>query len=84
MSRIEVSEKRSRDYVAISVWQIIEDEGGIRREDFNDDSRFIEDMELDYIYEQNHFIKQKFNRQTVSFRICRNDCFTDNISQSSS
>jgi hypothetical protein len=47
MSRIEVSEKRSRDYVAISVWQIIEDEGGIRREDFNDDSRFIEDMELD-------------------------------------
>jgi acyl carrier protein len=46
MSRPEVSEKWSRDYVVISVWQIIEDQGGISREDFNDDSRFIEDMNL--------------------------------------
>jgi hypothetical protein len=46
MSRPEVSEKWSRDYVVISVWQIIEDQGDISREDFNDDSRFIEDMNL--------------------------------------
>ena len=47
MNQPEVNGKWSRDYVQIAVWQIIEDEGGIRREDFNDDSRFIEDMGLD-------------------------------------
>ena len=47
MSRREVSGKWSRDYVAITVWQIIEDEGGFDVEDFNEDSRFIEDMGMD-------------------------------------
>ena len=47
MSRSEINEKWSRDYVAISVWLIIEDEAGINREDFDEDSRFIEDMGLD-------------------------------------
>jgi len=47
ISRPEVNKKWSRDYVAISVWLIIEDEGGINREDFNEDSRFIEDMGMD-------------------------------------
>ena len=31
----------------MTVWQIIEYETSIKREDFNDDSRFIEDMGLD-------------------------------------
>ena len=44
MSRSEVNEKWSRDYVKTSVWIIIENEGGINREDFNEDSRFVEDM----------------------------------------
>lgn len=44
LSRPEVSEKWSRDYVHLSVWMIIEDELGIDRNNFNDDSRFIEDM----------------------------------------
>jgi len=44
MSLPKVNEKWSRDYVSLSVWMIIEDEGGIERKDFNDDSRFIEDM----------------------------------------
>jgi hypothetical protein len=44
MSRSEVNKKWSRDYVVISVWIIIENEGGINREDFNEDSRFIENM----------------------------------------
>ena len=43
----EVNEKWSRDYVSTTVWQIIEYETGIRRGDFNDDSRFIQDMNLD-------------------------------------
>ncbi len=47
MSRSEISEKWSRDYVQTTVWQIIEDEGGIQRKDFNDDSRFVQDMGLD-------------------------------------
>ena len=47
MSRPEVSEKWSRDYVNLSVWMIIEDELGINKENFNDDSRFIEDMGAD-------------------------------------
>ena len=47
MSLPKVSEKWSRSYVEISVWQIVEDEGGIERKDFDDDSRFIEDMGMD-------------------------------------
>ena len=44
MNRQEINAKWSRDYVSITVWQIIEDEGGVSRKDFYDDSRFIEDM----------------------------------------
>jgi acyl carrier protein len=44
MGRPEVSPKWSRDYVALSVWRMVEDELGIDRDDFNEDSRFIEDM----------------------------------------
>ena len=47
MSRREVSGKWSRDYVTISVWLIIEDEAGIERKDYNENSRFIEDMGMD-------------------------------------
>ena len=47
MKRPEVSEKWSRDYVHISVWMILEDELGIDRNDFHDDSRFVEDMGAD-------------------------------------
>ncbi len=47
MGRPEVGEKWSRDYVHLSVWMIIEDELTINKEDFNDDSRFIEDMGAD-------------------------------------
>lgn len=46
MSRSEISEKWSRDYVTISVLLIIEDEVGINRENFDEDSRFIEDIGL--------------------------------------
>lgn len=44
MSQPEVSKNHSRDYVAVSVWLILEDEAGIDRKDYNEDSRFIEDM----------------------------------------
>lgn len=47
MSRPEVNEKWSRDFVANSVWLIIEDEGAIDRKNYNEDSRFIEDMGFD-------------------------------------
>ncbi len=47
MSRSEVNEKWSRDYIQTRVWQIIEEECGIQRKDFNDDSRFVQDMGLD-------------------------------------
>lgn len=47
MTQPEINEKWSRDYVATSVWIIIEDEAGIIREEHNDDSRFIEDMGMD-------------------------------------
>ena len=47
MRHPEVAEKWSRDYVADSVWQILEDECEIRREDFNEDSHFIKDMGID-------------------------------------
>lgn len=42
-----VSQKWSRDYVAITTWLIIEDELSIDRNNFNEDSRFIEDMGAD-------------------------------------
>ncbi len=47
MNRPEISEKWSRDYVSMTIWQIIKDETGVSQKDFNDDSRFIEDMGLD-------------------------------------
>jgi acyl carrier protein len=47
MERPEVSPKWSRDYVALSVWTMVEDELGVDRNDFNEDSRFIEDMGVD-------------------------------------
>jgi acyl carrier protein len=47
MSLPTVNEKWSRDYVALSLWLILEDEAAINREDFNEDSRFIEDMGMD-------------------------------------
>lgn len=42
-----VSKQWSRGYVEVTVWLAIEDELGIKKEDFNDDSRFIEDMGAD-------------------------------------
>lgn len=47
MTLPKVYEKRSRDFVSNAVWKIVEEEGGIKRENFNDDSRFIEDMGID-------------------------------------
>lgn len=47
MRRRKVGEKRSRDDVAATVWQIIEYESGISAKDFNEDSRFVEDMGID-------------------------------------
>jgi len=43
----KINEKCSRNYVAIIVWLILEDETGIDRKDYNEDSRFIEDMGMD-------------------------------------
>ena len=47
MARSELAGLRSRGSVAEQVWQIVEDELGIDRNDFNEDSRFIEDMGVD-------------------------------------
>ena len=47
MRRPEVSQKWSRDYVLLSVWMILENEAAIDREDWNEDSRLVEDMGLD-------------------------------------
>jgi acyl carrier protein len=47
MARPELADKRSRDAVAESVWQILEEELGIKRAKFTEDSRFIEDMGMD-------------------------------------
>ena len=47
MMRSEVSPRWSRDYVALSVWMMVEEELGIDRNDFDEDSRFIEDMGVD-------------------------------------
>jgi len=43
MARPELA-KRSRDAVAESVWQIVEQEIGIDRKHFTEQSRFIQDM----------------------------------------
>lgn len=43
----KISEQSSRNYVAIIVWLILEDEAAINRKDYNEDSRFIEDMGMD-------------------------------------
>ncbi len=43
----KINKKCSRNYVAIIVWLILEDEAGIDRKDYNEDSRFIEDMGMD-------------------------------------
>ena len=47
MLQPNVSSQWSRDYVTISVWLLIEDELGIERYKFTEDSRFIEDMGAD-------------------------------------
>ncbi|MEZ5427699.1 MAG: phosphopantetheine-binding protein [Pyrinomonadaceae bacterium] len=41
------AENRPREYIADKVWAIIEDETANRRSDYNEDSRFIEDMGMD-------------------------------------
>lgn len=38
---------RPREYIADKIWMIIEDEAGIERKDYNENSRFIEDMGMD-------------------------------------
>jgi len=47
MEQPEVKGKWSIDYVTLTLWMILEDELGIDRKDFHDDSRFIEDMGAD-------------------------------------
>ncbi len=44
MARPELAHGRSRDAVAESVWQAVEDEIGIKRTNFSEESRFIQDM----------------------------------------
>jgi len=46
-SHPKVSGQWSKGYVEVTVWLAIEDELCIKKEDFNDDSRFIEDMGAD-------------------------------------
>lgn len=36
-----------RDLIASEVWEMIEDEGGVTRNDFDENSHFIEDMGMD-------------------------------------
>ena len=40
-------QNRPREYIADKVWLIIEDVVGIDRRDYNEDSRFVEDMAMD-------------------------------------
>ena len=47
MKRPQLAGLRSRDAVAEEVWQIVEDELGVDRKNFNEESRFIEDMGAD-------------------------------------
>jgi hypothetical protein len=44
MQQPNVSGQWSREYVEVALWLTIEDELGVKKEDFNDDSRFVEDM----------------------------------------
>ena len=43
----KVSKEWSRGYIEVTVWMAIEDELAVKKEDFNDDSRFVEDMGAD-------------------------------------
>lgn len=40
----QVSKQWSRGYIEVTVWQCIEDELGVKKEDYTDDSRFVQDM----------------------------------------
>lgn len=42
----QVSKQWSRGYIEVTVWQIIEDELGVKKKDYTDDSRFVEDTGL--------------------------------------
>lgn len=43
-----IKEKRHpREYISDKVWRIIEDEAGVDRTDYYENSRFIEDMGMD-------------------------------------
>ncbi|HMT07800.1 MAG TPA: hypothetical protein PKA82_07325 [Pyrinomonadaceae bacterium] len=43
-SHPKVAGQWSKEYVEITVWMAVEDELGIDKDRFNDDSRFVEDM----------------------------------------
>ncbi len=47
MSQPQINKNLSRDYVATTVWLLLEDELGIERAFYTEDSRFIEDMGAD-------------------------------------
>lgn len=47
MSQPKINKNLSREYVALSVWLLLEDELGIERAFYTEDSRFIEDMGAD-------------------------------------
>lgn len=48
MRRPEIAARAfPRQFVSDTVWEMIEDELGVKREDFNDESRFIQDMNAD-------------------------------------
>ena len=48
LTKSEVKNKRmTRDDVADKVWQITEEECGIVREQFSENSRFVDDMRID-------------------------------------
>lgn len=42
----KIRENRSRDYVALTVMMILEDEIGVSRDEMSEDSRFIEDLDM--------------------------------------
>lgn len=43
----QISAEKSRDTIALELWFLLEDQLGIERHKFNEDSRFIEDMGID-------------------------------------
>lgn len=47
MTLPEINKKRSREEVRQMVLIMVEDESGVSRDRFNEDSRFIEDLGLD-------------------------------------